>query len=316
MSFTAENCEICHKFLGHLLLALIMSTDLLNQISPHVYWLPPDSATDRPVLGVVAGSRGSLIVDAGNSPAHTHLLLEEIAKQGIAPPLFAMLTHWHWDHVFGSSALQVPTFAHYETRRIVTLMAQMNWSDAALDERVENGTEIPFCRDMMKLELPNRENLVIRPPDIGFNHEVEIDLGGVTCHLLHVGGDHAHDSSVVYVPEDKVMFLGDCIYHDLYHGPGRYTTTNLFPLLNGLWEYEVNFYLPGHHVEPLSRAQFNEEIYFLKTIGRLVGSVGDDRQAGLELLRQVFGTAVSDDHVEVMDMFLAGLRLPDVKPVF
>ena len=31
----------------------------LNQISEHVYWLPPDETTDRPVLGVIAGKTGT-----------------------------------------------------------------------------------------------------------------------------------------------------------------------------------------------------------------------------------------------------------------
>jgi hypothetical protein len=35
----------------------------LNQISPRVHWLSPDSATDRPVLGAVVGSRATLLVD-------------------------------------------------------------------------------------------------------------------------------------------------------------------------------------------------------------------------------------------------------------
>lgn len=278
----------------------------LQQIAPHSWWLPPDDRTDRPVLGVVAGSRGCLLVDVGNSPAHAQMLLREIDKHALPPPIYAMLTHWHWDHVFGSSAVQLPTFAHLETKRIVTQMAQMDWGDAALDERVTNGTEITFCRDMMKLELPDRTHLLIRPPDIGFHFEVEVDLGGVTCHLFHVGGDHAHDASVVFVPEDRVMYLGDCIYHDLYHGPDRYTRGNLFPLLDGLLKYEADFYLPGH-AEPLSAARFGEEVHLLKSIGRLVESFAPDRQAILTALTQVFGTAVSNDHIELMDAFLAGL---------
>jgi glyoxylase-like metal-dependent hydrolase (beta-lactamase superfamily II) len=79
----------------------------LNQISHHVHWLSPDSATDRPVVGAVAGARGTLVVDAGNSPAHAQLLLRELAGRGVAPPAFVALTHWHWDHVFGTYVLNL-----------------------------------------------------------------------------------------------------------------------------------------------------------------------------------------------------------------
>jgi glyoxylase-like metal-dependent hydrolase (beta-lactamase superfamily II) len=30
--------------------------------------------------------------------------------------------------------------------------------------------------------------------------------------LLHVGGQHAEDSIVVKIPQDRVMFTGDCYY--------------------------------------------------------------------------------------------------------
>ena len=207
-----------------------MSDHQFNQLTPHVYWLSPNSTTDRPILGAIVGSRGTVLVDAGNSPAHLQILVDELAKRQLPTPTFAMLTHWHWDHVFGASALAVPIFAHVETRRIMTVMAGFDWSDAALDQRVAEGTEIAFCRDMLKVEWPDRRNLVIRPPDIGVASQVDVDLGGVTARFIHVGGDHSPDSSVVYVPEDCVMFLGDCLGDDLHHGPRRLTTA-LYPAL-------------------------------------------------------------------------------------
>jgi glyoxylase-like metal-dependent hydrolase (beta-lactamase superfamily II) len=111
-----------------------MSGHQLNQLAPHVYWLSPDSTTDRPILGAIVGSRGTLLVDAGNSPTHVQSLLDELSKRGLPAPTFCMLMHWHWDHVFGASALDVPVFAHVETRRIITVMAGLDWSDAALGD--------------------------------------------------------------------------------------------------------------------------------------------------------------------------------------
>jgi glyoxylase-like metal-dependent hydrolase (beta-lactamase superfamily II) len=42
-----------------------------------------------------------------------------------------------------------------------------------------------------------------------FEDEVQIDLGGITCIIKHVGGDHADDSVVIYIKEEKILFLGD-----------------------------------------------------------------------------------------------------------
>ena len=279
----------------------------LNQISKHVYWLSPDEATDRPVLGVIAGKSGTLVIDAGNSPAHANILLDEMSKQNIAPPTHLVLTHWHWDHVFGTAVFDTPIFAHQETTRVVKEMVHLDWSDGALDRRVEEGTEIEFCRDMMKLELPDRLNLEIKPPDISFSHRVDIDLGNITCRVEHVGGDHSADSSVVYIPEDNIAFLSDCLYMDLYANERTYTPQKLFPLIDRLLEYKADHYLWGHDTEPSSHAQMVEYTSLLKTIGRTVDEIGNDRELIIQTLQNQLGKRLDEDDLETVDCFLAGL---------
>ena len=235
-----------------------MNQSKLNQITTHVYWLAPDDSTDRPILGAISGEHGTLIVDSGNSPSHAKLFLDELSKVGIPAPKFLVLTHWHWDHVFGTSAINLPTFAHIETKHIVAKMAQLDWSDEALDKRVEEGSEIEFCRDMIKAELPDRADLKVRPPDIAFTDQMEIDLGGIACQIVHVGGDHSSDSIIVYVQDDKTMFLGDCLYENIYDRAPRYTPQKLFSLTEKLLNYEAEYYILAHEPEPMSKMKMIE----------------------------------------------------------
>jgi glyoxylase-like metal-dependent hydrolase (beta-lactamase superfamily II) len=277
----------------------------LNQISPHVYWLPPDATTDRPILGAVAGERCTLIIDAGNSPAHAQQFQQALVGVKLAPPRFMVLTHWHWDHVFGTIAWPLPTFASVETQRKLSEMAGLDWSDAALDERVAAGIEIEFCRDMMKLELPDQTQRRLIPPDIAFTTQVTLDLGGISSHLIHVGGDHAPDATIVYVPEERILFLGDCIYPNLYHQPPCYTTQRLFPLIDRLLSYEVDYYLEAHNPDPVPHTEMREYMARLKTIGQEVDHRGNDREAILAALQD--RGDLSEDDIELVDYFLAGL---------
>lgn len=285
-----------------------MANSKLHQITPRVYWLEPDERTDRPILGAIAGARATLMVDAGNSPAHVKLFLDELAAVHVAPPNYGVLTHWHWDHVFGTSALDVPTFAYRDTQRKVVEMAGLDWSDAALDRRVAEGVEIEFCRDMLKLELPDRTGLALRPPEIAFTGQIELDLGGLTAHIIHAGGDHSADSSIVYVPEEKVLFLSDCWYQNLYHHPPTYTTRKLFPLLERLLSFEAEFYLEGHNPAPLSRAEMEQYASLLKTIGQKVDEIGPNRDVILVDLAHILAEP-PEEYVETVDAFIAGLRL-------
>jgi glyoxylase-like metal-dependent hydrolase (beta-lactamase superfamily II) len=289
-----------------------MPEQTLRQLTPRVWWLPPDSTTDRPALGAIVGTHGTLVVDAGNSPAHARLLLAELERHGLPPPRFAALTHWHWDHVFGTAAFDVPTFAHRETQHIVRVMASLDWSDAALDQRVVDGREIAFCRDMIKVELPDRGDLVLRPPEIGFATEVELDLGGLTCQLVHVGGDHSPDSSIVVVPEEGVAFLADCLGDDLYHGPRRLTTGQLFPLLDRLLALEATCFIGGHDPAPFDREQLVADAALLRTIGELVADLGNDPERIAAALPSALGMPPDEDHHAIAEAFLAGLHLPVV----
>ncbi len=191
---------------------------------------------------------------------------------------------------------------------MVAEMARLDWSDEALERRVREGVEIEFCRSMIRAELPDRTGLTIRPPDIAFTGEVALDLGGVTCRIIHAGGDHGADCSVVYVEEDRVMFLGDILGEDLYHGPPSYTTGRLFPLLDRLLNCDAELYLEGHAPEPTSRQQLVEYAALLKTIGHLVERLQGDRERILQALPAALGEPLNDDHLQIVDSFLAGLR--------
>ncbi len=283
-----------------------MSKSKLNQISEHVYWFSPDDSTDRPTLGAIVGKKGTLIVDAGNSPAHANLFLNELAKNGIAPPTYLVLTHWHWDHVFGIAAFNALICASKETKRIVTEMVELDWSDTALDKRVEAGVEIEFCRDMIKKEMPDRNALILKSPDIAFANQIDIDLGDISCQIVHVGGDHAADSSIVYIPQDNILFLSDCVYPDLYHGADNYTIKKLFPLLDKILSFQADFHLLGHHDKPLSFTEMAAYATLLKTIGEKVAEIGDNRVQIITDLQEIFGGSLDEEQIEIVDAFLAG----------
>jgi glyoxylase-like metal-dependent hydrolase (beta-lactamase superfamily II) len=284
----------------------------LRQLTPRVWWMNPVSTTDRPAIGVVIGEQGTLVIEAGNSAAHVQLLQAELERHNLPAPSFVALTHWHWDHIFGGVAFAAPLLAGAETQRIVRRLASFDWSDAALDQRVADGREIVFCRDMLKLELPDPAARIVRVPEIGFVGELTLDLGGAICRLAPLGGDHSPDGILVHLPQERVAFIGDAIYDDIYHGPRRLTTAGLFPLLDALLALDVDYYIAGHHPQPIRRAELEAEAVAMRRIGALVERCGDRREAIMEALPVAVEAPPSERHTELVDAFLAGLRLPHV----
>lgn len=279
----------------------------LTQVSPHVYWLPPDPRTDRPSLGAVVGSKGTLLLDAGNSPAHITIMLDALAALHAPAPRYCVLTHWHWDHVFGAQALAIPLIAQRSTARELRKQASYDWSDEALDARVQNGLEIEFCAGMIKAEWPDRSDLRIVIPDILFDDGVTFDLGDARVDVAHVGGDHAADSSIVYIQDDRVLFLGDALYDAIYAPERYYTTEKLFPLLDRVLAYNAEWFIQGHHETVEKRLDLESWIDDVRHIGALVNRFRGNRASVVGELKIGQRRLSDKSNFEYIDTFIAGL---------
>ena len=56
------------------------------------------------------------------------------------------------------------------------------------------------------------------PADILFNGEMTLDLGGCKVHVVESAAPHTEDSTLVYIEDDKVLFLGDSTGDDFMTG--------------------------------------------------------------------------------------------------
>lgn len=266
--------------------------------------MPHYSETDRPALGLICGDDFSVIVDSGNSPAHARDFLNLVEQMDIAPVKFVVLTHWHWDHIFGMNTMNLLSISHDLTKEKIAYLKTLAWDDTSLDARVETGEEIEFCSDMIKREMPTRDHLELKAPDISFNSKIEIDLGGVICVVEHVGGVHAQDSSIVYIPGEKVMFLGDCIYQDFYSGEWSYDLNELTILLDKIKRYDADYYVTGHQ-DPKTHAEMWSFLDELTHIGEIVDKETSLNKA-VARYNEVMKTKPNEEQLEYIQNFVSG----------
>ena len=228
----------------------------LTKITEHVYRMPP-GPPDRPTLCGVVGDRRTLMLDAGSSRAHTRSFLGALQGESAARPNAVVYTHSHWDHVFGAVELGGLVIAHELTAEYLVELAETDWSDEGLDQRVAAGQASSQHAANVKQELPSPRGVEIAPADVVFQDRVDIELGGVTVRVRHVGGNHSADSSVMYIEPDRVLFLGDC----MYDSPAGVLTAELaFPLHDAILGFDAEFYVDGHRESVLSRADIQSLI--------------------------------------------------------
>ncbi|RDU37313.1 MBL fold metallo-hydrolase [Neobacillus piezotolerans] len=278
----------------------------INKIGKSFWYITPISETDRPILGMVVGNNKTLMIDAGNSEDHAQYFVNELSKMGIGNPNIVVLTHWHWDHIFGLSALpNTVSIASEKTKKEMEKLIPFSWSDEALDARVKEGVEIEFCAKAIKEEFKNHRDIKIILPDITFEKRVEIDLGGVTCIVQYVGGDHAADSAIVYIAEEKILFLADCIYPNMYAEKQNYTIKETLRLLDELESFDADTYIPSHQ-KPISKEEFNQEAAKLRTIAKYTDTCRGDKQKIMKEYKNHVKRELTEDEMETIADFVNG----------
>jgi glyoxylase-like metal-dependent hydrolase (beta-lactamase superfamily II) len=277
----------------------------LEKLTNRFWYQTPVSETDRPILGAVMGTDMTLMIDAGNSEDHTRFFLEELQKNGVPAPSLVAITHWHWDHIFGLSALKIPSIASTETKTKMEELVPFSWSDEAIDDRVQEGIEIEFCAEAIKKEFAEHRNISIKLPTITFTEKLEINLGGVTCILQHVGGDHTNDSIIVYIKEEKILFLADCMYANMYAPKNNYTIDAALRLLDLVESFDAETYIFSHW-KPATKEEFVNEAQLLRRVANLTKKCEGNLLAITEEYKALVDRELKEDELETIQFFVNG----------
>jgi glyoxylase-like metal-dependent hydrolase (beta-lactamase superfamily II) len=225
----------------------------LIQLTDNVWIWPHSSNPHRvqPSVGIIASNHRTALVDAGNSPSVIEKIRKAIQRANLPEVGCIIYTHHHWDHVYGACVFQVPIYAHEKCRAILLEETKKPWSAKYLDRLVARNPKLKMSCKAQARAIRDWDTFRITPPDRVFSTVEFIDLDGIQIELEHVGGKHAKDSIIVKVPQEKVMFLGDCFYVPPLHlrKPGDVSDIGM---LKRMQNDSYDLYVEGHGV-PFTR---------------------------------------------------------------
>jgi glyoxylase-like metal-dependent hydrolase (beta-lactamase superfamily II) len=205
------------------------------KVSEHVYVIPDGRVNLVPNIGIIVGNRATLVVDAGMGPRNGQTVLRELAKVSKNADLYFTTTHFHPEHVTGVQAFPANT-------RIIRSEAQEEELKRKQPEFISNFSKrTPEIEALLKDVKP-------RSPDILFDREVKIDLGGVTARLFLVGPGHTRGDTAIYVEEDKVLLTGDVVvnrFFPIFPDPDA-SGKNWLAILNQFEALQPRMVVPGH----------------------------------------------------------------------
>jgi glyoxylase-like metal-dependent hydrolase (beta-lactamase superfamily II) len=205
------------------------------KVSDHVYAIPDGRINLVPNIGIIVGSRATLIVDAGMGPKNGEAVLREVAKVSKNSGLYFTTTHFHPEHMTGGQAFPANTI-------VIRPAAQQEEVDRKQPEFIRNfSRRTPEMKALLQDVKP-------RPPDIVFDHEATLDLGGVTVRLLWLGPAHTRGDEFIFVEEDGVLFTGDAVINRFFpiFPDADASGKNWVALLDKLDALHARVIVPGH----------------------------------------------------------------------
>jgi glyoxylase-like metal-dependent hydrolase (beta-lactamase superfamily II) len=167
-----------------------------EKISDHVYVIPDNNVGMVPNVGIIVGTRGTLVVDTGLGARNGQTIVREMQKVSKTPELYLATTHVHPEHDLGAGGFPPQT--------------KMIRSQAQIKEIADSGMET--AQRFSGFSPLNAELLAgaeFKKADITFDREHVLDLGGVRVRIIAMGYNHTRGDQAFFVEPDAVLFSGD-----------------------------------------------------------------------------------------------------------
>jgi glyoxylase-like metal-dependent hydrolase (beta-lactamase superfamily II) len=119
---------------------------------------------------------------------------------GLPPLTTVFVTHAHWDHVGGHSY-----FRGLNPRP--KFYGRGNYQEEF--EKEFNGPEV-FGKQFFG-ERFSPEDVLSYKPDTAIDTRTDLTIGGSKFELIPARGGETHDAMLIYLPDEKIMFMGDVI---------------------------------------------------------------------------------------------------------
>lgn len=232
-----------------------MSEALVHVNGP--VWYFPTDGSDRiePNVGVIAAAQGTVLVDAGNSPRHARRIATAIKAAGLPPVSHLILTHHHWDHVFGAQVFDAQIIAHQLCAESLAERANRPWSTPYLEEEaLRNPLWEPVYRRMQNAVV-DWDTFRMPTATITFTRNLTLHFDELTVRVEHVGGKHAPDSAVVLVPQAQAALVGDSYYASVQRPMIDKSIDD--SVIQRLLDYEdITYYVDGHTARVMTRDDY------------------------------------------------------------
>ncbi len=270
------------------------------------------TAEGDPNTGVVIGDDAVMVIDAQATPVMAQDVIRRIREVTDKPSKYVVMSHYHAVRVLGASAYGADhVIASEDTRDLIVERGEA-------DMQSEIGR---FPRLFRAVEsIPG-----LTWPTLTFKGEMTLWLGKLEVKILQLGRGHTKGDTVVWLPQQKILFSGDLVEYDATPYTGDAYLTDWPRTLDNIAALQPEQLVPGRGAALKTPAQVQAGLAGTRDfVTSMFGAVKQGAQAGRDLrevyrdtyaaLKPRFGHWVIFDHCLPFDVSRAydeATRYPD-----
>lgn len=201
------------------------------KVSDHVW-----AIMGFPNIAIIVGDRATLVVDTGLGPRNGATIARVASR--LAPgrdKLFLTTTHFHPEHAAGEAGFPKGT-----------ILLRNSVQQREMELHGKEMVDMFASRSAVQKEL--LANATLRTPDIEFESDLKLDLGGATARLLWFGGAHTKGDLLTFVEPDRTLVSGDVVQNKtvpMIYGDGG-TPSSWLAVLDKVEALNAAHVLPDH----------------------------------------------------------------------
>jgi cyclase len=241
---------------------------------------------------IVINRKDVLVVDTQASPSAARALLAEIRKLTDKPVRYVVNTHWHADHIYGNQVYRdafprVDFIAHDTGRRDIltrgaayveeeketlppSIVQREQWLKTGIgpDGQPLTGDlrrRIERSARLRREHLAELDTLEIIPPTITFAHSLTLYCGDHVIELRYFHPAHTRGDIVVYLPQEKILAVGDLL-EDAFPYFGHGYPAGWLATLKEIAAMDAEIFLPAHGSVQRDRELLDTETRLLASL--------------------------------------------------
>jgi glyoxylase-like metal-dependent hydrolase (beta-lactamase superfamily II) len=240
-----------------------------TRLSDHAYAY---TAEGDPNTGIVVGDDAVMVIDTQATPMMAQDVIRRIREVSDLPVKYVVLSHYHAVRVLGASA--------YQAQHII---ASQDTYDLIV-ERGEQDKASEIGRFPRLFRAVESVPAGLTWPTITFVGKMTLWLGKLEVQILQLGRGHTKGYTVVWLPQDKVLFSGDLVEFDATPYAGDAYFQDWPTTLDNLSTLRAEKLVPGRGAALSGAAQVKAGLESTRAfVSELFASVKAGASAGRDL---------------------------------